>query len=111
MTNPITILNKHHKPRDSDRNFYVGRGSALGNPYPITETRSRDAVIKDFEGWLIGKIQNNDRAVLALLNAIGDKVTDGTNKPVGLVCFCAPQRCHAEFIRKVINTAIQGGKT
>lgn len=106
--NPIAILNKHHQPKASDRNFYVGRGSALGNPFPITETRKRDEVIKDFEGWLKEQIQANDPAVLKMLNAIADKVLDGTNKPVGLICFCAPKRCHAEFIRKVINTAIQG---
>jgi hypothetical protein len=110
MSNPIIILNKHHKPKESDRNFYVGRGSALGNPFPITESRNRDAVIKDFEDWLEDRIRSQNKHVLALLNTIAEAAMDGTNKPVGLICFCAPKRCHAEIIRKVINAAIQGKK-
>lgn len=108
--NPLVILNKHHGAKVTDRNFYVGRNSPLGNPYPITETRSRETVIKDYETWLIDKIQAGDRAVLKKLNDIADKVLDGTNKPVGLICFCAPHRCHSEIIRKVINTTIKGEK-
>lgn len=108
--NPLVILNKHHGAKASDRNFYIGRNSALGNPYPITEYRSRDTVIKDYEGWLINKIQTGDVGVLRMLNNIADKVLDGSNKPVGLICFCAPNRCHGEIIRKVINTTIKGEK-
>lgn len=106
--NPIAILNKHQKPPTNDRNFYVGRGSALGNPFPISESCNRDTAIKKFEDWLTDKIKTNDPAVIKMLSEIADKVLDGTNKPVGLICFCAPRRCHAEFIRKVINSAIQG---
>lgn len=81
---------------------YVGRGSALGNPFTSIQGRqtkaekvvgSRDESVDSYASWLRTKVADKDPKVMAELKAIqpGDK----------LGCYCAPKRCHAEEIWKV----------
>lgn len=103
--NEIIIVNKHHK-KTYERSFYVGRPSPLGNIFVITERWDRNHVCDLYEKWLNKKIQDQDERVLEALDDIASLVLDGTGKPVHLECFCAPARCHADHIKKVIQDAI-----
>lgn len=78
------VLNKHRD--DLTGSFYGGRGSVLGNPYPINDRigETRDVVI----------MRNAERAAKdpELLKIYR------TMKGRRLVCFCAPKPCHLDVV-------------
>jgi hypothetical protein len=95
----LQVVNRHtHKPTLND--IYIGRGSALGNPYPITATSDRTQVIELYRVWLDEKIQADDEAVCDALNHIAYLYATGHS--VNLVCFCCPRACHGDVIIAVI---------
>jgi hypothetical protein len=97
----ITIANKHRLFCVGEDDFHIGRGSPLGNPYPITSTISRDEVIARYETWLKDAIKANDIKVLNELTNIAVKVMQADTN-VRLICFCAPKRCHGEIIKQTV---------
>lgn len=96
----ITIVNKRtHLPSD-DVDVYIGRGSPLGNPLPIGVDVDREQALLFYEHHLTSKIRDKDEAVRGELNRIWKAAKVGN---VNLVCYCAPRRCHGEFIKKLIE--------
>lgn len=96
----ITVINKHHGDQGGE---YIGRGSPLGNPYPIEGANTRDIVIEKYRVWLNQKIEACDPVVCNELNRLVDIAhTTGTLK---LKCFCAPAACHGDVIKETILTA------
>lgn len=67
---------------------YVGRGSPYGNPYRLGENGTRTEVIDAFV--------NN---ILPTLDVSALRGKD-------LVCFCAPKRCHADYILIKANASL-----
>ena len=96
----ILVVNKHHGCTGE----YIGRGSPLGNPWPITDSDPRDAVIDRYKIWLIQQIQQKNQRVINELDRLAQLALQG---PVHLQCFCAPRRCHGDVIKQVITEAIQ----
>ena len=80
----ISIENRHHGPPPGDGLYrvYVGRPSPYGNPYTIGRDGSREEVIERYREWL------TDELVGRLYR----------QRPDVLVCWCAPQACHAEVL-------------
>ncbi len=77
---------------------YVGRPSALGNPFPLGAAGSRSEVIASYKGWLWKQMQTPgpvEDALLALLQ-------QGRAGRLELVCWCAPLACHADVIRAAL---------
>lgn len=70
--------------------IYVGRPSVFGNPFVIGRDGSRNEVIRKYEAWLL------DRPALV---ARAKRELRGKS----LVCWCAPQRCHAHVLMRVAN--------
>lgn len=68
---------------------YCGRGSKWGNPFRIGVDGDRDAVIVKHGRWLAGQP--------GLLRSLDEL------RGEDLVCFCAPQRCHADLLLKLAN--------
>lgn len=106
-TCPIVIVNKHHGKQGE----YIGRGSPLGNPYSHMEgtkaqfkTKTREKAIALYREWLNEQIANNNPAVLAELNRLGNKAID--NKGLVLQCFCYPKPCHGEVIKEKLVQAM-----
>lgn len=95
----LTVVNKHHGKTGE----YIGRGSPLGNPYPITKELPRKEVIAKYEIWLNEQIQKSNPIVLRELERIGAMALNGA---VTLQCFCSPLPCHGDVIRKVVHQAI-----
>lgn len=104
--NDLVIINKHHK-KNHERTIYIGRPSPLGNPFIITEKWDRNYVCNLYEKWLDRKIKDQDQTVVTALDDIVALVMDGTGLPVHLECYCAPARCHGDYIKKVIQDAIK----
>lgn len=108
----ITVVNKYiHTPTDND--FYIGRGSPLGNPFKIGEQSiakhphvlTREDVIAEYKPYIRNQIDRENQAVLGALNLIGHKCLDGQD--VNLVCFCKPRECHGDVIKSIIEAKLQ----
>lgn len=93
----IHVTNKRH----GGAGAYVGRPSALGNPFRIGPDGPRDAVIAKYREWLWDKIQTQDEAVMRELYSLRriHRVTGDLN----LVCWCAPEACHADVIKSALE--------
>lgn len=92
---PVTVVNKYKHKGDGE---YIGRGSPLGNPFPIG-TDSREVVIQKYKAHLLTEIEKGNPVVareLLRLRAIAEE------KSLNLICFCAPQACHGDFIKAII---------
>lgn len=99
MTLNIQVVNKHHGIAGE----YIGRGSPLGNPFPIQAGATRKTVIEAYTTWLSEKIINSDPKVINELDRLHKiAVNSGMLK---LQCFCAPKPCHGDVIRDVIMIA------
>jgi hypothetical protein len=49
---------------------YIGRGSPLGNPFPINASQNRDAVCNRYQEWFDNAIQTKDPLVLGELRRL-----------------------------------------
>lgn len=90
----IRVLNKYKDPVSKAE--YVGRGSPLGNPYPITKELPRKEAIAKFEEWITNKIIEGDHKVLKELIRLVD-IHKQTGK-LEIYCFCKPHPCHGDII-------------
>lgn len=88
--------------RTKAANFhFIGRPSALGNPFYMANESQRNVVCDKYEVWFKEQILNNNPKVLAELELIKAKMN--SNSPVNLQCFCAPRRCHGDTIANFLN--------
>src|SRR6266481_9483062 len=73
--------------------IYVGRGrgSKLGNPFMIGKHGTRDEVCVMNEEWFV-----NQSDLLVLVRQLRGR---------DLVCWCAPERCHADLYLKLGNAS------
>jgi hypothetical protein len=93
----IQILNKRVV---GDRGEYVGRPSALGNPFKLEHESQRNQVIQQYELWLQERIEARDVGVCHELNRLYRIARD--QGVLELTCWCAPKRCHADVIRNIL---------
>lgn len=68
---------------------YVGRPSKWGNPFAIGRDGTRSEVIDLFEGYLLASPE--------LMSALDEL------RGRDLVCWCAPQACHADVLLHYAN--------
>ncbi len=111
----ITVVNKYkHTPTEFD--FYIGRGSALGNPFTSIKDRktkadficdSREESIEKYKDYLIQKIYEKAPVITNELNKIWKA---NKNNDVFLVCYCSPKSCHGDVIKKAIENSTQIAK-
>lgn len=69
---------------------YVGRPTRFGNPFVIGRHGDRAAVVARFEAWLLA---NPDLLAAAKAELRGKD----------LVCWCAPEACHADVLLRIAN--------
>lgn len=103
---PITVVNKYKiTPQVGD--FYIGRGSPLGNPFRINgpEGYTRTYVLKLYEQWFQDQLGLNNGPFEAELNRIATEMLN--RRSVRLVCFCSPLPCHGDIIKKFICERLQ----
>lgn len=107
----ITVVNKRkHNPTLGD--FYIGRGSPLGNPFTHRELdqtiaqykcETREEAISSYESYILEKIKNKDTRICDELNRLYIAAKKGN---VNLVCYCKPKSCHGDTIKKIIEEKI-----
>lgn len=88
---------------------YIGRSgkgviSPLGNPFIIGRDGDRDEVCDLYEAWFQAKVEVKDPAVMQELRRLYRIAKDGD---LTLGCFCAPQRCHGETIKRFLEQYLQ----
>jgi hypothetical protein len=86
--------------RRGDRGEYVGRPSPLGNPFVIGRNGDRAAVIARYRQWLRDCIIAGDPRVSGELERLARLACE--RGQLTLVCWCAPEACHAEVIRDIL---------
>jgi hypothetical protein len=93
----ITVVNKYKEPN----HIYCGRGSALGNPFPMTNESQRDEVCDEYEKYFKEQVNVlKNETMLKELRIIYSQAIKGN---VNLGCFCAPKRCHCDTIKAYIE--------
>jgi predicted dehydrogenase len=80
------------RPRTTEEGgtaIYIGRPSRWGNPYTIGKDGTRLEVIEKYKNWF-----RSHRDIEALINDLKGK---------DLVCWCAPNACHGDYLLKLAN--------
>lgn len=72
---------------------YIGRGSALGNPFAIGVDGDRDKVISDYERYLRKELAADNPIIKAKMLQLTENST--------LACYCKPANCHGDIIEKL----------
>lgn len=100
----ITVANRRTTRPDGERVVYVGRPSALGNPFRIGRDGTREEVIAKYEAWLLREYCDpGSEARLAYY----DLLMKATRGDLTLVCHCAPLACHADVIARHLREALE----
>ena len=102
----IIVYNTHLEDHTSERNdnFYIGRGSPLGNPFTHNGVRSifktftfktREQAIDAYDKYF-DKMYGTDEAFTKAFDEIYEHYKKGED--VYLQCFCKPRACHGDVI-------------
>lgn len=95
-------IGRVRQPIDFFENIYVGRGSPLGNPFPVDANNSRDSACDKFSEYIDSEMQNEYSKVYLEIHRIKKLIYE--DKDINLQCFCVPYRCHAESIKRILET-------
>ena len=101
------VVNKY-KHTSTKHDFYIGRGSGLGNPwthldskYPTFKTVTREEAVNKFKDYFYEQIQLEDSELKNNLEEIIN--LHKKHGEVNLVCFCKPKACHGDIIAEYLN--------
>jgi len=85
-----------------DDNVYCGRGSPVGNPFPMENQslEERDRVCDKYRDWFENQEGINNPQLMTYLSYIEEIAKQGN---VNLGCYCAPLRCHCETIKEYLD--------
>lgn len=98
----IYITNRMDGP---GKTVYCGRGSALGNPFPMADESQRNVVCDKYEEWFGDQVNGDGSQEFMLqLEGIEQLAKYGD---VSLRCFCAPKRCHCETIKDYTEMCLE----
>jgi hypothetical protein len=79
---------------------YIGRGSPLGNPYPICGLVTREYAITLYYVWLRDTYKR-DNMVRKAINDLLSRYIRG--EEIVLICYCAPKSCHGDEIARFVK--------
>jgi len=104
----IHVVNKDsHAPTKND--FYIGRGSILGNPFTskeLSKTKalhqcsSKKEAIQRYKEYFDLNILNKDEIIYSTLNHMFERLKMGD---IYLVCYCSPKECHGDIIKDYLS--------
>lgn len=98
----IIVVNK--RTFKGEGGIYVGRPSALGNPFAmLPDGSNRKEVINNYRVWLLRALTVKNSGVIEEIKRIISESLTGT---VYLVCWCAPKECHADVIKECVEHLI-----
>jgi hypothetical protein len=118
----IYVYNSHQEDYTSkENNFYIGRGSPLGNPFTHNGVRSiyktmsfktREQAIEAYEKYF-DEVYGKDEWFTRAFDEIYEHYKNGED--IYLQCFCKPKACHGDVIaeklqRKLIKEKMEERK-
>lgn len=107
----IKVVNKKtHKPTSDD--FYIGRGSCMGNPYHHKESNHPQAMFnvntldECLEGYKIhlGREWISDGEIRNFMDNLVERELN--DRDTNLVCYCSPNKCHGDVIKEVVEDMV-----
>lgn len=98
----MIIIGRVRKPVDFFENIYVGRGSPLGNPFPACGSFTRDDACDAYSKYIDEQMLDKTSRVYKEISRIKKLIEEGHD--INLQCFCTPYRCHAESIKRVLES-------
>jgi len=101
----IEVVNRHTWKPDGRVNFYIGRGTPLGNREHLKNEADRDANLARYEIWLRAKWHTD----AAVKNELLRLARFAKTSDVVLICSCKPRRCHGDFIKHALEQLIRKG--
>jgi len=102
-----------NKKMYSGKGEYIGRGTPLGNPYRITDKRSRHVALSMYLQFIIDAIMNEGFAsihhqeITSELNRLFEIILD--KRELNLICHCAPKACHGDIIKHLLENKYYTG--
>jgi len=109
----IKVVNKYtHKKNINSTDKYVGRPNVLSNPFTSKtlgqtlakyQCKDRDESVAKYEEYLLAALKDGNKAIKDEMNLIYQMAQKGD---VNLICFCHPKKCHADVIKKMIDSKI-----
>lgn len=106
----ILVYNKNDEDYScKPNNYYIGRGSILGNPYthlPLKNTiatyhvKTREDAIKLYDGYFDIQYSCN-KEFKAIIDEMYAKYKKGDD--IYLECYCHPLPCHGDIIAKKLQ--------
>lgn len=107
----INVVNKYkHTPTGND--FFIGRGSPLGNPFTSIKNKqtkaqyiveTKEISVNRYEEYLLEKIKNKDIEICEELNKLYMLAKEND---INLVCYCVTEKnkmCHGNVIKRIIE--------
>ena len=99
--------NLHQWILDKESNVYIGRGKVIfidgikypledsiwANPYKITDTQSKEQVLKLYREYIEKKLESNHFLIDNLIKLKGKK----------LGCWCKPDCCHGDILLEMLD--------
>jgi hypothetical protein len=105
------MIQVHNKHTYKGEGHYIGRPSALGNPYThlysdrddVTIVESRDKAVSMYKEWL-EEAYDDDIFVHDEINFLVKEYLK--KKELHLICWCKPQACHGDVIKEFLEKII-----
>jgi len=86
-----------------DRGISVARPTVLGNPFVRGEDGTREEVVAKYREFFAVELRRNQA-----VRAAGDRIVEQARKgDVTLLCWCAPEVCHAEVIAEEVRRRLE----
>ena len=101
----IEIMNLHKEQPSKPYDVIVDRTTPLGNPMYMGWSCTRDEACDFHAEFLPEMIEKKREDICKEMNRIYELYME-YNK-LRLFCWCAPKRCHAETIKKIIIAKFQ----
>ena len=106
----IQVVNKKVYKGDG---YYIGRPSALGNPFShlpntlaVYRVASREEAIEKYREWLREKLKTDNEVSREFRNLVKFYRKFGE---LTLICWCVPKACHGNVIRELMNEYLEKG--
>ena len=101
----VTVVNRH---KFKGKGEYVGRPSALGNPFKLKSAGGqfkRGETLECYREWLREQWKIGGKAKHELLRLVACAKAGDLN----LVCSCKPHPCHGDVLKEAIEALINKG--
>ena len=108
----IYVYNRKIETHHGDNNFYIGRGSVLGNPYThitdkktkaLYQAKDRDDAIEKYSHYF-DLMYGSNIAFTKEIDKIYEIYKSGVD--VYLECYCTPLRCHGDIIKEKLESRL-----